>query len=38
MIVGAIEEILMDGEFVGVQTEFCQRHCGNMKIVLSISV
>jgi ADP-ribosylation factor 2-binding protein len=27
MAVGAIEDILMDGEFVGIQTAFCERHC-----------
>lgn len=28
MAVGAIEEILMDGEFVSIQSAFCERHCG----------
>lgn len=27
MAVGAIEEILMDGEFISIQNAFCERHC-----------
>lgn len=28
MAVGAIEEILMDGEFASIQNDFCERNCG----------
>lgn len=38
MAVGAIEEILMDEEFVRIQTAFCERHCGRRMACKRVSV